>query len=54
MGQGEGNQYKYEKYDITGFIFQKQYGHFHPEQETFFLIYILEAGWIFLFAWVEI
>ena len=36
MGQGEGNQYKYEKYDITGFIFQKQYGHFHPEQETFF------------------
>lgn len=29
-------------------------GHFHPEQDIFFLIYIFEAVWIFLFAWVEI
>lgn len=44
VGQGGGNQYKKEKYDIIGFLFQKHHGHFHPEQHIFLFTFLKQGG----------
>lgn len=39
---------------LLDLFFKSSMATFTLNKKHFFLIYILEAGWIFLFAWVEI